>query len=242
MGRLLRMMITAAAAAAVLCMAGCGNTSSITSLTDSDSAAETVEPVVTGNEEAESVVSGAVEASQQTADAIPEIAAQTIETPANSTGNAGTAVEAGSEDAGEEEDENETEEANGSDAGESDSQTGESEDADESDDPEFEDAGEEPEEIPSDDDEADEFAAAEQAEMIDVEETDEGGPHGEGNTAVLTVEEANVRSDPYVDDEDDNVIGVLTEGQEVVVLGNEDGWYKIEFEGGSGYVSAELFE
>ena len=51
-----------------------------------------------------------------------------------------------------------------------------------------------------------------------------------------------MRSDPYVDDEDDNVIGVLTEGQEVVVLGNEDGWYKIEFEGGSGYVSAELFE
>ena len=238
-------MITAAAAAAVLCMAGCGDTSSITSLTDSDSAAETVEPVVTGNEEAESVVSGAVEASQQTADAIPEIAAQTIETPANSTGNAGTAGEAGeagSEDAGEEEDENEAEEANGSDAGESASQTGETGDTDESDDPELEEAGEEPEEIPSDDDEADEFAAAEQAEMIDVEETDEGGPHGEGNTAVLTVEEANVRSDPYVDDEDDNVVGVLTEGQEVVVLGNEDGWYKIEFEGGSGYVSAELFE
>ncbi|MBQ6376668.1 MAG: SH3 domain-containing protein [Lachnospiraceae bacterium] len=228
-----------AAALMALGVTACGNANSITSLTDSDSAAEAVEPVVTEEAAAESVVSGTVSVAEQAADTLPEIAAQTIEKPAGQPAQEKTEPEAPTaganydeeddEDVDADEDEEETPAALSSSDHEEETPQQTSED-----DPYEEEAeNEEEHETPSDLDETD---------QIDIEETDEGGVHGEGNTATVTAASANVRSDPYVDEDDDNVIGVLYAGDVVTVLGNEDGWYRISFEGGSGYVSASLFD
>ncbi len=225
-----------AAALTALGVTACGNANSITSLTDSDSAAEAVEPVVTEEAAAESVVSGTVSVAEQAADTLPEIAAQTIEKPAEKPAEEKTEPAAQAsyddeddEDADAEEEEEAPAAVTAEDHEEEPSQHVSEDDSSEAE----EEEREEEHETPSDLDETD---------QIDIEETDEGGVHGEGNTATVTAASANVRSDPYVDEDDDNVIGVLYAGDVVTVLGNEDGWYRISFEGGSGYVSASLFD
>ena len=101
-------------------------------------------------------------------------------------------------------------------------------------------AAEEDSEPSYENDEDPEAVAA--ADAVDVAETDEGGAHGEGNTATVIADDVNVRSYPEVDEDDDNVLGTLSYGDVVTVLGNEDGWYKIEFEGKEGYAHANFFE
>ena len=49
-------------------------------------------------------------------------------------------------------------------------------------------------------------------------------------------DDLNVRSGPSVDFEK---IGTVAKGSTVVILGEQNGWYIIEFPGGTGYVSAE---
>ena len=83
-------------------------------------------------------------------------------------------------------------------------------------------------------------AAVSAADLIDIEQTDNGEPAGEGNTAKAAADGINLRSAPTI--EEDNVIGGVNLGEEVTVLSVEGEWWKVEFKGKTGYVKSEFFE
>ena len=83
-------------------------------------------------------------------------------------------------------------------------------------------------------------AAISAADLIDINETDNGEPAGEGNTARAAADGINLRSAPTTDE--DNVIDGVNLGEEVTVLGVEGEWWKVEFKGKTGYVKSEFFE
>lgn len=78
------------------------------------------------------------------------------------------------------------------------------------------------------------------AEAIDQNETDSGAPSGEGNTGTLN-DGVNMRSSASNDD-DENIINTIEEGETVTILGKEGDWYHIEYEGEEGYVKAEYID
>ena len=51
----------------------------------------------------------------------------------------------------------------------------------------------------------------------------------------------NFRSEPDTSDED-NIIGGIKEGETVTVLDSQDGWYEVEYNGETGWVSSKYFE
>ena len=65
-------------------------------------------------------------------------------------------------------------------------------------------------------------------------------PAGEGNTATAKAT-VNFRSEPDTSDED-NIIGGIKEGETVTVLDSQDGWYEVEYNGETGWVSSKYFE
>ena len=241
----MRTVLLAAAVACSIGIVGCGSTGSISSLTDNDSTAALTEDTAAVEQTATAagtVTTAGNESTENQGQAVlPEIQAQTIETePA--ADNAGAAeAEATTEqaddtaaaDTAEPQAEAESTEAAAQDdeAAALPAATADAAGA----------AGAEEDNEPvyENDEDAEAVAAA---DAIDVAETDEGGAHGEGNTATVIADDVNVRSYPEVDEDDDNVLGTLSYGDVVTVLGNEEGWYKIEFEGQTGYANANFFE
>ena len=69
----------------------------------------------------------------------------------------------------------------------------------------------------------------------DDEDTDQGA---EGNTAIA-LEIADVYSEPGGDS--DTIIGTIDTDERVTILGNEDGWFVINYNGQRAYVDSELF-
>ena len=78
-------------------------------------------------------------------------------------------------------------------------------------------------------------------EVTPAPEEEEFEPAGEGNTGYVTGDEVNVRAEPDASD-DDNVMFTLFEGDEVKILANEDGWYKIEVDGEVGWIKSGYVE
>lgn len=238
----MRTVLLAAAVACSIGIVGCGSTGSISSLTDNDSTAALTEDTAAVEQTATAagtVTTAGNESTENQGQAVlPEIQAQTIETePA--ADNAGAAeAEATTEqaddtaaaDTAEPQAEAESTEAAAQDdeAAALPAASADAAGAEEDNEPVYE-----------NDEDAEAVAAA---DAIDVAETDEGGAHGEGNTATVIADDVNVRSYPEVDEDDDNVLGTLSYGDVVTVLGNEEGWYKIEFEGQTGYANANFFE
>lgn len=238
----MRTVLLAAAVACSIGIVGCGSTGSISSLTDNDSTAALTEDTAAVEQTATAagtVTTAGNESTENQGQAVlPEIQAQTIETePA--ADNAGAAeAEATTEqaddtaaaDTAEPKAEAESTEAAAQDdeAAALPAASADAAGAEEDNEPVYE-----------NDEDAEAVAAA---DAIDVAETDEGGAHGEGNTATVIADDVNVRSYPEVDEDDDNVLGTLSYGDVVTVLGNEEGWYKIEFEGQTGYANANFFE
>lgn len=83
-------------------------------------------------------------------------------------------------------------------------------------------------------------SSAAAASEIDKNETDNGEPSGEGNTGTLNAG-VNFRSSASNDD-DDNIIDTIEEGEEVTILGKEGEWYHIEYNGEEGYVKSEYID
>jgi len=62
-------------------------------------------------------------------------------------------------------------------------------------------------------------------------------PVGGGQTGIVTVSSTlNVRSQPSTGS---SVVGTLRGGDRVTILASSDGWYKIQFQGGTGWVSGD---
>ncbi len=59
------------------------------------------------------------------------------------------------------------------------------------------------------------------------------------NTGTVTVDSLNVRS---VASSDGEVLGKLSNGEKVDIIGTEDGWYKIDYNGQEGYVAEKYVE
>lgn len=209
----IRAILAVGAVSVALGLAGCGSTSSISSLTDSDSATALADGTAAGN--SDSILTGTESAETNSSEEIPEIEAQTVL----------QADDSGSDS----EDETESIEEESSEVSDVDS------------DEETEEESEAESETESAADSEDESAISE-AEEIDVAQTDEGGVHGEGNTVTCVARSLNVRNEPFVDDDEDNVIGALEYGDEVRVLQSVDGWYEIEYDGETGWVSSNYFE
>lgn len=238
----MRTVLLAAAVACSIGIVGCGSTGSISSLTDNDSTAALTEDTAAVEQTATAagtVTTAGNESTENQGQAVlPEIQAQTIET------------EPAADNAGAAEAEATTEQANdtaAADTAEPQAEAESTEAAAQDDEAaalpaasaDAAGAEEDNEPVYENDEDAEAVAAA---DAIDVAETDEGGAHGEGNTATVIADDVNVRSYPEVDEDDDNVLGTLSYGDVVTVLGNEEGWYKIEFEGQTGYANANFFE
>ncbi len=238
----MRTVLLAAAVACSIGIVGCGSTGSISSLTDNDSTAALTEDTAAVEQTATAagtVTTAGNESTENQGQAVlPEIQAQTIET------------EPAADNAGAAEAETATEQADdtaAADTAEPQAEAESTEAAAQDDEAaalpaasaDAAGAEEDNEPVYENDEDAEAVAAA---DAIDVAETDEGGAHGEGNTATVIADDVNVRSYPEVDEDDDNVLGTLSYGDVVTVLGNEEGWYKIEFEGQTGYANANFFE
>lgn len=243
----MRTVLLAAAVACSIGIVGCGSTGSISSLTDNDSTAALTEDTAAVEQTATAagtVTTAGNESTENQGQAVlPEIQAQTIETePA--ADNAGAAE---AETATEQADDTAATDTAATDTAEPQAEAANSENAAQDDEAaalpaasaDAAGAEEDNEPVYENDEDAEAVAAA---DAIDVAETDEGGAHGEGNTATVIADDVNVRSYPEVDEDDDNVLGTLSYGDVVTVLGNEEGWYKIEFEGQTGYANANFFE
>ena len=238
----MRTVLLAAAVACSIGIVGCGSTGSISSLTDNDSTAALTEDTAAVEQTATAagtVTTAGNESTENQGQAVlPEIQAQTIETEPAADNAGATEAEATTEqaddtaaaDTAEPQAEAESTEAAAQDdeAAALPAASADAAGAEEDNEPVYE-----------NDEDAEAVAAA---DAIDVAETDEGGAHGEGNTATVIADDVNVRSYPEVDEDDDNVLGTLSYGDVVTVLGNEEGWYKIEFEGQTGYANANFFE
>lgn len=66
-------------------------------------------------------------------------------------------------------------------------------------------------------------------------------PAGEGNTGVTTTD-VKFRTEPDADNGDDNVIDELDEGTEVIVLGKEGDFYKVQLDDIVGYIHSDYIE
>lgn len=77
-------------------------------------------------------------------------------------------------------------------------------------------------------------ACKEQKRALEVENNSDGVKKQKGKKTVTCISPVNVRTEPNVSTS--QVIGALTTGEEVEMLGKENGWYKISYEGKTAYV------
>ena len=77
-------------------------------------------------------------------------------------------------------------------------------------------------------------ACKEQKRALEAENNSDGVKKQKGKKTVTCISPVNVRTEPNVSTS--QVIGALTTGEEVEMLGKENGWYKISYEGKTAYV------
>lgn len=77
-------------------------------------------------------------------------------------------------------------------------------------------------------------ACQEQKRALKAENNSDGVKKQKGKKTVTCISPVNVRTEPNVSTS--QVIGALTTGEEVEMLGKENGWYKISYEGKTAYV------
>ena len=77
-------------------------------------------------------------------------------------------------------------------------------------------------------------ACQEQKRALEAENNSDGVKKQKGKKTVTCISPVNVRTEPNVSTS--QVIGALTTGEEVEMLGKENGWYKISYEGKTAYV------
>lgn len=80
-----------------------------------------------------------------------------------------------------------------------------------------------------------------EAEPAPAEEEEEFVPAGEGNTGRTTTD-VRFRSEPDADNGEDNVIDELDEGTELIILGREGDFYKVQVDDVVGYVHSDYVE
>ena len=77
-------------------------------------------------------------------------------------------------------------------------------------------------------------ACQEQKSALEAENSSDGVKKQKGKKTVTCISPVNVRTEPNISTS--QVIGALTTGEEVEMLGKENGWYKISYEGKTAYV------
>ena len=77
-------------------------------------------------------------------------------------------------------------------------------------------------------------ACQEQKRALEAENNSDGVKKQKGKKTVTCISPVNVRTEPNVSTS--QVIGALMTGEEVEMLGKENGWYKISYEGKTAYV------
>ena len=77
-------------------------------------------------------------------------------------------------------------------------------------------------------------ACQEQKRALEAENNSDSVKKQKGKKTVTCISPVNVRTEPNVSTS--QVIGALTTGEEVEMLGKENGWYKISYEGKTAYV------
>ena len=223
----IRAMLAVTAAVTAIALTGCGSSGTISSLTDSDSTASIAEGAATAANTVQTASVSAAE-SASAASAVPEILPQTVaatEVGATPSTNAGTdsnvsaPVRISLTGTGEEEEEAAEEAASTTPAVEMETQTA--------------------------------LAGAAESQVALIEEDTASttpAPEeesfesaGEGNMGYVTGDEVNVRSEPEAGD-DDNVLFTVFSGDEVKILESEDDWYKIEYDGETGWIKASYVE
>ena len=83
-------------------------------------------------------------------------------------------------------------------------------------------------------------ACQEQKRALEAENNSDGVKKQKGKKTVTCISPVNVRTEPNVSTS--QVIGALTTGEEVEMLGKENGWYKISYEGKNGVCVRRLCE
>ena len=77
-------------------------------------------------------------------------------------------------------------------------------------------------------------ACQEQKRALEAENNSDSVKKQKGKKTVTCISPVNVRTEPNISTS--QVIGALTTGEEVEMLGKENGWYKISYEGKTAYV------
>lgn len=77
-------------------------------------------------------------------------------------------------------------------------------------------------------------ACQEQKRALEAENNSDGVKKQKGKKTVTCISPVNVRTEPNISTS--QVLGALTTGEEVEMLGKENGWYKISYEGKTAYV------
>ena len=77
-------------------------------------------------------------------------------------------------------------------------------------------------------------ACQEQKRALEAENNSDGVKKQKGKKTVTCISPVNVRTEPNISTS--QVLGALTTGKEVEMLGKENGWYKISYEGKTAYV------
>ena len=77
-------------------------------------------------------------------------------------------------------------------------------------------------------------ACQEQKSALEAENNSDGVKKQKGKKTVTCISPVNVRTEPNISTS--QVLGALTTGEEVEMLGKENGWYKISYEGKTAYV------
>ena len=75
-------------------------------------------------------------------------------------------------------------------------------------------------------------ACQEQKRALEAENNSDGVKKQKGKKTVTCISPVNVRTEPNISTS--QVLGALTTGEEVEMLGKENGWYKISYEGKNG--------
>ncbi len=206
-------MSVMAAAAAAIALTACGNSGTISSLTDSDSTASIAEGAAV---EQPAVLSASISAAESAVSSVPEIVPQTVAATEVTSAPAADLTAAAPD-----------EEVSG---------TGNTYNAA----PLTSTAATAASTASEAESEAE--LLADNAEPTAAPEESTYEPAGEGNTGYITGDEVNVRETPTTDDGDDNVLFTLFEGDEVKILESADGWYKVEVDGETGWVNASFVE
>ena len=207
-------MSVMAAAAAAIALTACGNSGTISSLTDSDSTASIAEGAAV---EQPAVLSASISAAESAVSSVPEIVPQTVAATEVTSAPAADLTAAAPD-----------EEVSG---------TGNTDNAAA---PLTSTAATAASTASEAESEAE--LLADNAEPTAAPEESTYEPAGEGNTGYITGDEVNVRETPTTDDGDDNVLFTLFEGDEVRILESADGWYKVEVDGETGWVNASFVE